>query len=75
MVAIIETESPSEWISSKVSRKIKMVPDVNYNVTYGTDGLISTQAIDAYSVLLLCFGKLILTAPAVFLEKKYLMNF
>ena len=47
-----------------------MAPDVDYNVTYGTAGITSTQAIGAYSALPLQFGKLVLTASTVDLENE-----
>ena len=42
VVAILYNGSPVNVISSKISRSIKMAPDVNYNVTYGTAGITST---------------------------------
>ena len=51
VIAIIDSGSPVNVISSKLSRRIKMAPDVAYNVTYGTTGMNSVQALGAYLAL------------------------
>ena len=51
VIAIIDSGSPVNFISSKLSQRIKMAPDVAYNVTYGTAGMNSVQALGAYSAL------------------------
>lgn len=70
VIAILDTGSPVNVISSKLSRKIKMAPDVNHTTTYGTAGVASARALGAYSALPLRFGKLVLTAPAIVLENE-----
>ena len=70
VVAILDTGSPVNVISSRLARKIKMAPDLDHAVVYGTAGTASTKSIGAYLALPLRFGKLVLTAPAVVLENE-----
>ena len=70
VVAILDTGSPVNVISSRLARKIKMAPDVDHSVVYGTAGMASTRLVGAYLALPLWFGKLVLTAPAVVLENE-----
>lgn len=51
-------------------RRLKLAPNLNFNQVYGTAGTAFNQALGAYYALLLRFGKLLFTAPAVVLEKK-----
>lgn len=47
-----------------------MAPNMEHYVVYRSAGLVSTQSAGAYYLLPLCFGKLVLTSPAVVLENK-----
>lgn len=67
---IINTGSPVKVISSHLARKIKMAPDLNHSVVYGTAGMASTKSIGAHSALPLRFRNLFLTSPAVVLENE-----
>ena len=42
VIAILDTGSPVNVILSRLARKIKMAPDLNHSVVYGTAGLAST---------------------------------
>lgn len=70
VVMILITGSPFNVISSCLVVKIKIAPDLNHLVVYGTAALASTKSIDAYSALPLCFGKIFFTASALVLESK-----
>lgn len=69
-IAILDTGSSVNVISSQLARKINMTPDLTHYVVYSTAGLASTKSIRAYSALPLQFGNLVLTAPAVVLENE-----
>ncbi|KAJ9079067.1 hypothetical protein DSO57_1039363 [Entomophthora muscae] len=51
-------------------KKLKLAPDFNYTQPYGTSGMAQTQAIGAYSALLMRFGKLLIASHVVVLENK-----
>ena len=67
---ILDTGSPVNVVLSKLMKKLKLAPDLNYNQIYGTAGLTSTKAIGAYSALPMRFGKMLIAATAVVLENK-----
>ncbi|KAJ9080906.1 hypothetical protein DSO57_1019987 [Entomophthora muscae] len=68
--AILDMGSPVNVVSSKLMKKLKLAPDLNYTQLYGTAGMAQTQAIGAYSSLPMRFGKLLIASPAVVLENK-----
>ncbi|KAJ9074753.1 hypothetical protein DSO57_1003407 [Entomophthora muscae] len=68
--AVLDTGSPVNVVSSKLVKKLKLAPDLNYHQLYGTAGLIMTCAIGAYYALPMQFGQLLLAVPAVVLENK-----
>ncbi|KAJ9065114.1 hypothetical protein DSO57_1023214 [Entomophthora muscae] len=68
--AILDTGSPVNVVSSKLMKKLKLVPDLNYTQLYGTVGMAQAQAIGAYSALSMRFGKLLIASPAAVLENK-----
>ncbi|KAJ9076856.1 hypothetical protein DSO57_1022299, partial [Entomophthora muscae] len=70
VLAILDTCSPVNVVSTQLMRKLKMTPDVDYFILYETCRTSSTQSIGAYYSLPLRFGKLVLTAPAIVLENK-----
>ncbi|KAI0219504.1 hypothetical protein L0F63_007512 [Massospora cicadina] len=65
VMAILDTGSPVNVISSQLIKKIKLVPDLDYIKEFGTAGPNNTRALSAYSSLPIHVGKLILSAPAV----------
>ncbi|KAJ9083546.1 hypothetical protein DSO57_1033734 [Entomophthora muscae] len=67
---VLETGSPVNVVSSKLVKKLKLAPNLNYHQLYGTAGLSVTCAIEAHSALPMQFGKLLLAAPAVVLENE-----
>lgn len=67
-VSIPNTGYPVNIILSLIARKIKTTTNLNHSVVYGTAGLSITKSIVAYLSLVLLFGKLVLTVPAVVLE-------
>ncbi|KAI0233462.1 hypothetical protein L0F63_002918, partial [Massospora cicadina] len=68
VMAILDTGSPVNVISSKLMKKIQLAPDLEYNQDFGTAGPNNTHALGAYSLLPIHIGKLILTAPTVALD-------
>lgn len=52
LVNIFDTGSPVNAISSRLDKKIKMVPNLNHAVFYGTAGMASTKSIMTYSASL-----------------------
>ncbi|KAJ9084038.1 hypothetical protein DSO57_1028242 [Entomophthora muscae] len=68
--AVLDTGSPVNVVSSKLVKKLKLTPNLNYHQLYGTTGLSMTCTIGAYSALPMWFGKLLLAAPAVILENE-----
>lgn len=69
-LAIPDTRSPVNIISSHLVMKINMTPNFNHAVVYSMAGLTRTKSIGAYLALPLCFGKIVLTAPAVVLNNE-----
>ncbi|KAJ9079453.1 hypothetical protein DSO57_1035228 [Entomophthora muscae] len=68
--AVLDTGLPVNVVSSKLVKKLKLAPDLNYHQSYGMARLSMTCAIGAYSALPMRFGKLFLAAPAVVLENE-----
>ena len=66
--AIIDSGAPGNIVSSRLVKKLKLAPDLDYQEVFGTAGPLTTKAMGAYSSLPLRFGKLIVTAPAIVLE-------
>lgn len=66
--AILDTGAPGNIISTRLAKKLKLAPDINCKLEFGTAGPWTTVAKGAYSSLLLRFGKLCVTAPAIVLE-------
>ena len=67
VIAILDTGSPVNVISSKLARCIKLAPDLDHCLIYGTASMASTKSLGAYLALPLRFGKLVLTAHAIVL--------
>lgn len=67
VIAIVDTRSPVNVVSTKLVQKIKLAPDLTHSDSYGTAGLAPTTAMGAYSAIPLRFGKFIVTAPAIVL--------
>ena len=65
--AVLDTDSPVNVVSSKIMRKLKLAPYLNYNQSYGTNRTASTKALGAYSALPMRFCKLLITAQAIVL--------
>ncbi|KAJ9053707.1 DNA damage-inducible protein 1 [Entomophthora muscae] len=68
--AIIDTGAPINIVSSKLVRQMWLAPDIDHKKSYGTAGLDCTIAQGAYSVLLLRFGSLAVSAPAIVLPNE-----
>lgn len=66
--AILDSGAPSNIISSKFVKRLKLAPDLDYQQEFGTAGPNTTRAKGAYSSLPLKFGRLIVTAPAIVLD-------
>ncbi|KAJ9080622.1 hypothetical protein DSO57_1023001 [Entomophthora muscae] len=58
--AVLDTGSPVNAVSSKLVKKLKLAPNLNYHQLYGTAGLSMTCNIGTYYVLSIWFGKLTL---------------
>ncbi|KAJ9049428.1 hypothetical protein DSO57_1024556 [Entomophthora muscae] len=67
-LAILDTGAPGNIISSQLVKKLKLAPDLAYHEQFDTAGPQTTISRGAYSSLPLCFGKLMVTAPAIALE-------
>ncbi|KAJ9088264.1 hypothetical protein DSO57_1024846 [Entomophthora muscae] len=68
--AILDSGAPGNIVLTRLVKKLKLAPDLDYNEEFGTVGLDKTKALGAYSSLPLCFGKLVATAPAIVLRNK-----
>ncbi|KAJ9068500.1 hypothetical protein DSO57_1028094 [Entomophthora muscae] len=68
--AILDSGAPGNIVSTRLVKKLKLAPDLDYNKEFGTAGPDRTKALGAYSSLPLCFGKLVVTAPAIVLHNE-----
>ncbi|KAJ9055586.1 DNA damage-inducible protein 1 [Entomophthora muscae] len=68
--AILDSGAPGNIVSTRLVKKLKLAPDLDYNKEFGTAGPDRAKALGAYSSLLLRFGKLVVTAPAIALQNK-----
>ncbi|KAJ9064488.1 hypothetical protein DSO57_1030110 [Entomophthora muscae] len=68
--AILDSGAPGNIVSTRLVKKLKLAPDLDYNEEFGTAGPDKTKALGAYSSLPLFFGKLMVTAPAIVLRNK-----
>ncbi|KAJ9053512.1 hypothetical protein DSO57_1023551 [Entomophthora muscae] len=68
--AILDSGAPGNIVSTRLVKKLKLAPELDYNEEFGTEGPEKTKALGSYSSLLLCFGKLVVTAPAIVLRNK-----
>ncbi|KAJ9054751.1 hypothetical protein DSO57_1010838 [Entomophthora muscae] len=68
--AILDSGAPGNIVSTRLVKKLKLAPDLDYNEEFGTAGLDKTKALGAYSSLPLWFGKLVVTTPAIVLCNK-----
>ncbi|KAJ9080132.1 DNA damage-inducible protein 1 [Entomophthora muscae] len=68
--AVLNTGLPVNIVSSKLMKKLKLAPNLNYHQSSGTASLSMTYTIGVYSALPMCFGKLLLAVPAVVLENE-----
>ncbi|KAJ9053142.1 hypothetical protein DSO57_1027239 [Entomophthora muscae] len=68
--AILDSGDPGNIVSTRIVKKLKLAPDLDYNEEFGTAGPNKTKALGAYLSLQLCFGKLVVTAPAIVLHNK-----
>ncbi|KAJ9049058.1 hypothetical protein DSO57_1028567 [Entomophthora muscae] len=57
-------------MSFKLTKKLKLAPDLNYTQSYGTAGMAQTWTIGAYSALPMRFGKLLIASPTVVFKNK-----
>lgn len=67
VVAILDTGSPVNVISSRLARKIKIVSNLDHSVVYVTAVMASNKLIEAYSIPS-SMSKRFLTAPDVVLQ-------
>ncbi|KAJ9068132.1 hypothetical protein DSO57_1031795 [Entomophthora muscae] len=68
--AILDSRAPGNILSTRLVKKLKLAPDLDYNKEFRTEGPERTKALGAYSSLPLCFGKLVVTAPAIVLHNE-----
>ncbi|KAJ9063371.1 hypothetical protein DSO57_1000698 [Entomophthora muscae] len=68
--AILDSGAPGNIVSTRLVKKLKIAPDLNYNEEFGTAGPKKTKALGAHLSLPLCFSKLVVTAPAIVLCNK-----
>lgn len=68
--AILDTGAPSNIVSTKLAKTIKLAQDLEFKEEFGTAGPYPIKAKGAYSSLFLRFRKLVITAPAVILENQ-----
>ena len=66
--AIIDSGAPNNIVSSRLVKRLKLAPDLDYQEEFGTAGPATTKAMGAFTSLPLRFGKLIVTAPAIVLN-------
>ncbi|KAJ9088182.1 hypothetical protein DSO57_1025735 [Entomophthora muscae] len=66
--AILDSGAPGNIVFTRLVKKLKLAPDLDYEEDFGTAGPNKTKALGAYSSLLLWFGKLVVTAPAIVLQ-------
>lgn len=65
--AIVDSGAPFCVISSAFAKTLKKQPDIAHKQQYGTAGANPTTSIGAYSALILQFGAIIVSTPAVVL--------
>ncbi|KAJ9048892.1 hypothetical protein DSO57_1030055 [Entomophthora muscae] len=68
--AILDSGALGNIVSTNIVKKLKLAPDLDYNEKFGRTGPDKTKALRAYSSLPLCFGKLVVTAPAIVLHNE-----
>lgn len=68
VLAVLDTGSPVNVVSSKLTRNLNLAQDLTYSQSYGTARPASTKAIGAYSSLPMRFEKLVITAPDIVLK-------
>ncbi|KAJ9055751.1 hypothetical protein DSO57_1000609 [Entomophthora muscae] len=68
--AILDYGAPGNIVSTRLVKKLKLEPDLDYNKGFGTTGPDITKALGSYSSLPLCFGKLVVTIPAIVLQNE-----
>ncbi|KAJ9078388.1 hypothetical protein DSO57_1007104 [Entomophthora muscae] len=68
--AILDSGAPGNNVSTRLVKKLKLAPDLDYNEEFGTTEPEKTKTLGAYSSLPLCFGKLVVTAPAIVLRNE-----
>ncbi|KAJ9066160.1 hypothetical protein DSO57_1012351 [Entomophthora muscae] len=68
--AILDSRAPENIVSTRLVKKLKLLPDLDYNKEFGTTGPDRTTALRVYSSLLFFFDKLVVTAPAIVLQNK-----
>ncbi|KAJ9059005.1 hypothetical protein DSO57_1006778 [Entomophthora muscae] len=65
---ILDPGAPGKIVSTRMVKKLKLAPDLDYKEEVVTYGPNKTKALGAYSFLLLHFCKLLATAPAIVLQ-------
>ena len=63
--AIVDSGAPFNIVTTWLCKKLNILPDLDYAKEFGTDGQFSTTLQGAFSALLLWFGGIVVSAPAV----------
>ncbi|KAJ9078891.1 hypothetical protein DSO57_1002127 [Entomophthora muscae] len=66
--AILYSGAPGNVVLTRLFKKLKLAPELDYNEEFGTAGPDNTKALGAYLSLPLSFGKLVVTTPAIVLR-------
>ena len=64
---IIDSGAPFNIVTSWLCKKLNILPDLDYAKEFGTAGQFSTTFQGVFSALLLQFGGIVVSAPAVVL--------
>ncbi|KAJ9055018.1 hypothetical protein DSO57_1008361 [Entomophthora muscae] len=68
--AILDSGAPGNIVSTRLVKKLKLEPDLDYNKEFETAGPDRKKTLETYLFLPLCFGKLVVTAPAIVLRNE-----
>ena len=72
--AIIDSGAPFNIVTTRLCKKLNILPDLDYAKEFGTAGQFSTTLQGAFSALFLWFGGIVVSAPAVvLLSTTYIM--
>ncbi|KAJ9062270.1 DNA damage-inducible protein 1 [Entomophthora muscae] len=67
---VIDTDAPTNIISSRLVRRLGFLPDISYAESFFTAGVESIKSNGAYSSVPLRFGEMVVTYPEVVLESE-----